>query len=108
VQGINTTLWSDVPYCNSLEPWDVDDLKDLQIDRYSAVVLGFTPSFSYRHLCFASAVLLETPGCRFIGTNPDLGDRISSSRIMPGTGCLISALEKASGRKAVRPRGYVP
>ena len=55
-----------------------------------------------RHLCYATAVLRESPECALVATNPDSGDRITADRIMPGTGCLVAALEKASDRQAVR------
>jgi ribonucleotide monophosphatase NagD (HAD superfamily) len=103
LQGLDFVDERDVPYCASSQPWDMDELAALQINHtFSAVVIGFAPQFNYRHLCYAACVLRETPGCTLVATNPDTGDRIAPGWIMPGTGCLVAALDAAIGRKAVR------
>jgi hypothetical protein len=93
---------STVPYCSSTKPWDLDEFAVLAVPtNFAAIVLGFAPDFSYRHLCYATAVLRETGSCTLVATNPDSGDRIAEGRIMPGTGCLVAALEVAAGMQAV-------
>ena len=74
-------------------------------DRIGAVVVGWDPTFSYSTLLYAAACLRELPGCLFVATNRDHADRVGGSnaqRMMPGTGCLVAALETASERRAVR------
>lgn len=105
MQGVPFTPHTDVAYCAATTPWDMDEFGALEIPaHFRAVVLGFAPDFSYRHLCFATAVLRETARCELVGTNPDTGDRIAPRRIMPGTGCMLAALEAATGARAVRTR----
>jgi ribonucleotide monophosphatase NagD (HAD superfamily) len=78
----------------------------LQLDEsIGAVVVGWDPLFTYSKLVYASACLRELPGCLFVATNTDHADKIggaNEARMMPGTGCLVAALEVASGRGAVR------
>lgn len=92
-----------VPYCASTRPWSMDEYAALRVPHdYDALVVGACPDFSYRQLCYAAAVLRETRGCALVATNPDAGDRITASRIMPGTGCVVAAVELATERRAVR------
>lgn len=59
------------------------------------------PNFSYSKVVYASVCLRELPGCFLVATNMDCADNIGDGRMMPGTGGLVSALEVASGVKAV-------
>ncbi|KIY95479.1 pyridoxal (pyridoxine, vitamin B6) phosphatase [Monoraphidium neglectum] len=45
--------------------------------------------------------LRELPGCFLVATNTDDFDYIGGGRTMPGTGCIVAAVETASGSKAV-------
>ena len=78
-----------------------------QVDAgIGAVVVGWDPHFSYSRVVYASTCLRELPGCALVATNLDCADKIGSgSRMMPGTGGLVAAVEVASGVKAVSPLG---
>lgn len=67
-----------------------------------AVLVGWDPDFSYSSLVYASMCLRELPDCLFVATNGDAYDKIggAAGRMMPGTGCLVAAVEVAVGRKA--------
>ncbi|PSC72300.1 phosphoglycolate phosphatase [Micractinium conductrix] len=84
------------------EQWSSATFGELQLDAsIGAVLVGWDPAFSYAKLCYASALLRELPGVHFVQTNPDDADRMGDSgRMMPGTGCLVAAVEAASGRRA--------
>jgi ribonucleotide monophosphatase NagD (HAD superfamily) len=57
--------------------WTAEGFAELQLDRsIGAVVVGWDPSFSYAHLCYASACLRELPGCLFVATNLDPADNM--------------------------------
>jgi hypothetical protein len=45
--------------------------------------------------------LLCVADCLLVATNLDCADNIGASRMMPGTGGLVAAVEVASGRTAV-------
>ena len=45
--------------------------------------------------------LRELPDCQLVATNLDDFDHIGRGRTMPGTGCLVRAVEVASGKTAV-------
>ena len=103
MQGVNFVTPKDIPYCVSTEPWDLQGLEQMQIDPdISAVIVAFQPDFNYRHLCYASACLRENPGCLLLSSNPDASDKVAGGRRMPGTGCIVAAVETASGVSAVR------
>lgn len=75
---------------------------DLQVDpEVGAVVVAWDPQFSYSRLVYASICLREIKNCLFIATNSDSFDSIGPNRMMPGTGCILSAIETASSRKAL-------
>jgi phosphoglycolate phosphatase len=118
-------------YCpTSLDPgqWDIaSGFKSMEIDHdIGAVVVGFDEQFSYEKICRASAHLREvggggrrkrasqddgvhtnnntkdnTGGCLFVATNMDNYDNMGNGRMMPGTGCLVAAIERVAGRQAV-------
>lgn len=79
-------------------------------ESIGAVVVGWDPLFTYSKLVYASCCLRELPGCVFVATNTDHADKIGGAnpgRMMPGTGCLVAALETATGQRAVRGAGCV-
>lgn len=59
-----------------------------------AVVVGLDTCFGFRQMCVASMYIQK--GALFLGTNPDVADRVGSL-LMPGTGPILSSIEKASG-----------
>ena len=69
-------------------------------EREAAWLAWRTHPRTCRRLCYASACLLELEGCLFVATNPDHADNIGNGRMMPGTGCLVAAVETATRRRA--------
>ncbi|CAN0077010.1 unnamed protein product [Ascophyllum nodosum] len=59
-----------------------------------AVVVGLDTSFGFRQLCAASTYIQR--GAHFVGTNPDIADRVGDL-LMPGTGPLLASIQTASG-----------
>lgn len=59
-----------------------------------AVVVGYDTSFGFRQMCVSSAYIQR--GAHFVGTNPDVADRVGSL-LMPGTGPLLASIQVASG-----------
>ncbi|KAM5153092.1 glycerol-3-phosphate phosphatase [Mantella aurantiaca] len=64
-----------------------------------AVVVGFDEHFSYMKLNRALQYL-QDPDCLFIATNTDTRLPLEGGRTIPGTGCLVRAVETAAHRKA--------
>uniref|UniRef100_F6QQ53 Glycerol-3-phosphate phosphatase n=1 Tax=Ornithorhynchus anatinus TaxID=9258 RepID=F6QQ53_ORNAN len=64
-----------------------------------AVVVGYDPHFSYMKLARAVRYL-QRPGCLFVGTNMDHRLPLEGGRFVPGTGCLVRAVETAAQRRA--------
>ncbi|XP_075421806.1 glycerol-3-phosphate phosphatase [Ascaphus truei] len=64
-----------------------------------AVVVGFDEHFSYMKLTRALRYL-QDPACLFIATNTDTRLPLEGGRAIPGTGCLVRAVETAAHRKA--------
>ncbi|XP_075035438.1 glycerol-3-phosphate phosphatase [Mixophyes fleayi] len=65
-----------------------------------AVVVGFDEHFSYMKLNRALQYL-QDPDCLFIATNTDTRLPLEGGRTIPGTGCLVRAVETAAHRKAL-------
>lgn len=63
-----------------------------------AVVVGIDFSFTYRKLCIASLYLQN--GCTFIASNKDRNSGTGNT-LVPGGGSIVTALETASGVKAL-------
>eukprot|EP00903_Cladosiphon_okamuranus_P018093 g16651.t1 len=59
-----------------------------------AVVVGLDTSFGFRQMCVASSYIQK--GALFLGTNPDVADRVGSL-LMPGTGPILASIQTACG-----------
>uniref|UniRef100_UPI0037E75E2B glycerol-3-phosphate phosphatase n=1 Tax=Semicossyphus pulcher TaxID=241346 RepID=UPI0037E75E2B len=64
-----------------------------------AVLVGFDEHFSYMKLNRALQYLSQ-PGCLFVGTNRDTRLPLEAGKAVPGTGCLLKAVETAAQREA--------
>uniref|UniRef100_A0A3P9JT21 Glycerol-3-phosphate phosphatase n=1 Tax=Oryzias latipes TaxID=8090 RepID=A0A3P9JT21_ORYLA len=64
-----------------------------------AVVVGFDQDFSYMKLNRALQYLIQKD-CLFVGTNRDTRLPLEGGRAVPGTGCLLQAVETAAQRQA--------
>ncbi|CAI5659415.1 glycerol-3-phosphate phosphatase [Oreochromis niloticus] len=64
-----------------------------------AVVVGFDEHFSYMKLNRAMQYLTQQ-GCLFVGTNRDTRLPLEGGKAVPGTGCLLQAVETAAQREA--------
>ncbi|KAI9526768.1 hypothetical protein NQZ68_036120 [Dissostichus eleginoides] len=75
-----------------------------------AVVVGFDEHFSYTKLNRALQYLIQQPGCLFVGTNRDTRLPLEGGKAVPGTGCLLQAVETAAQRQALtvgKPNRYM-
>lgn len=64
-----------------------------------AVVVGFDEHFSYMKVNRAMQYLTQ-PACLFVGTNRDTRLPLEGGKAVPGTGCLLQAVETAAQRQA--------
>eukprot|EP00128_Syssomonas_multiformis_P009961 Colp12_sorted_trinity150504_noHs@11160 len=64
-----------------------------------AVLIGFDLYFNYTKLAKAKLHLAD-PNCLFLATNDDSTYPAAKGMILPGTGSMVAALERASHRKA--------
>ncbi|KAK9530648.1 hypothetical protein VZT92_012136 [Zoarces viviparus] len=64
-----------------------------------AVVVGFDEHFSFMKVNRAMQYLTQ-PGCLFVGTNRDTRLPLEGGKAVPGTGCLLQAVEMAAQRQA--------
>ncbi|XP_041756377.2 glycerol-3-phosphate phosphatase-like [Coregonus clupeaformis] len=64
-----------------------------------AVVVGFDEHFSYRKLNRALQYL-NNPDCLLVGTNTDTRLPLEGGKVVPGTGCILKAVEIAAQRQA--------
>lgn len=62
--------------------------------KVGAVVVGLDTSFGFRQMCVASSYIQK--GAHFLGTNPDVADRVGNL-LMPGTGPILASIQTASG-----------
>ncbi|XP_041893409.1 glycerol-3-phosphate phosphatase [Corvus kubaryi] len=66
-----------------------------------AVLVGFDEHFSYAKLCQALRYLMRGgPDCLLVGTNRDHRLPLEGGAAIPGTGCLVKAVETAAQREA--------
>ncbi|CAM9790059.1 unnamed protein product, partial [Hapterophycus canaliculatus] len=72
-----------------------DEFRENEHDpEVGAVVVGLDTSFGFRQMCVASSYIQK--GAHFVGTNPDVADRVGSL-LMPGTGPILASIQTASG-----------
>ncbi|KAM9411143.1 glycerol-3-phosphate phosphatase isoform 1-T1 [Salvelinus alpinus] len=64
-----------------------------------AVVVGFDEHFSYMKLNRALQYL-NNPDCLLVGTNTDTRLPLEGGKAVPGTGCILKAVETAAQRQA--------
>lgn len=64
-----------------------------------AVVVGLDHSFDYAKMT-AALNLLRKKDCRFIACNKDRNYPVEDSRLMPGCGAIVAAIERAADRQA--------
>ncbi|KAL0983944.1 hypothetical protein UPYG_G00135040 [Umbra pygmaea] len=64
-----------------------------------AVVVGFDEHFSYMKLNRAHQYL-NNPDCLLVGTNTDTRLPLEGGKAVPGTGCILKAVETAAQRQA--------
>lgn len=76
-------------------------LKEIKENTYDAVVVGWDNYFNTYKLAKASTILKYQKKCHFISSNNDFTAPFSPEIVMPASGSIISAIETASGRKAV-------
>lgn len=78
-----------------------------------AVLVGYDEHFSYGKLCLALRYLLRDEGgggCLLVGTNRDHRLPLEGGSAVPGTGCLVKAVETAAEREAFiigKPSRYI-
>lgn len=75
---------------------------DLELEKFSHVVMGMDVEFSYARLCIASLAIQQ--GAKLVATNLDLGDNVGGAanrKVIPGTGCLVRSLELSTGVTAI-------
>ena len=80
---------------------EVSAIQDCDYGSVDAVVIGLDTDFTYRTMCIATYHLRRNPKSLFIATNKDSFDLVGTGRFQPGNGCLVSAIELASERKAI-------
>ncbi|KAL8174968.1 UNVERIFIED_CONTAM: hypothetical protein K2H54_007450 [Gekko kuhli] len=78
-----------------------------------AVLVGYDEHFSYGKLCLALRYLLrgqDDGGCLLVATNRDNRLPLEGGSAVPGTGCLVKAVETAAEREAFvigKPSQYI-
>ncbi|XP_051877807.1 glycerol-3-phosphate phosphatase [Pristis pectinata] len=83
-----------IPGSGPVQTWAAEPLDP----AVAAVLVGFDEHFTYMKLCRASRYL-QDPACIFLATNTDTLLPLEGGGI-PGTGCLVKAVEAASKRTA--------
>uniref|UniRef100_A0A671N2W3 Glycerol-3-phosphate phosphatase n=1 Tax=Sinocyclocheilus anshuiensis TaxID=1608454 RepID=A0A671N2W3_9TELE len=76
------------------------DWANVPLDKeVQAVLVSFDEHFSYMKLNRALQYLCN-PDCQFVGTNTDTRLPLEGGKAVPGTGCLLRAVETAAQRQA--------
>lgn len=92
--GIQQTGVGPDPVCGKQADW-----ANVPLDpEVKAVVVGFDEHFSYMKLNRAMQYLNQ--GCLFVGTNRDSRLPLEGGKAVPGTGCILQAVETAAQRQA--------
>ncbi len=66
-------------------------------------MVGLDTSFGFRQMCVASSYIQR--GALFLGTNPDVADRVGSL-LMPGTGPILASIQTASGVRPLSSKSF--
>lgn len=74
--------------------------QELKLPPFDAVVVGYDDGFSYYKLAVAHHILQKNPSALFIATNKD-GSYPSKYSLLPGSGALVAALERASRKESI-------
>ena len=90
--------WDTIPRAHHHQ--DHQDTPDDASNEVGAVVIGFDTYFSYYKLARAHEYLRYGHNVHFIATNTDL-QFPTHSRLFPGTGCLVSALQSSVNRSPI-------
>jgi len=75
-----------------------NELSSVPLEKVDAVVIGFDRSITYHKMAYASMILRECPDVPFVCTNRDMVYPANGRRL-PGAGCIVRAVEAASGRQ---------
>lgn len=102
--GIDYVTWHDVRGSSGIhDGWTSTGFEGMELDAgIGAVVVGWDPEFCYSRLCYASACLLELPGCLFVGTNGDTAGACCCVMLNGGGGC-DDACPSTHSWRLVRP-----
>ena len=96
--GISESLVMDAAVCHGLK--QVEEISE----TVSAVLIGFTPKFSFNDILLAN-FFLQNPNCLFLQEAPDATFMATSDSgkkfTAPCTGSMVAAVATASGRQPV-------
>jgi len=96
--GISESLAMDAAVCHGLK--QIEDISE----TVSAVLIGFTPRFSFNDILLAN-FFLQNPNCVFLQEAPDATFMATSDSgkkfTAPCTGSMVAAVSAASGRQPI-------
>jgi len=81
---------------------NLEELADMDLDPdVNAVIVGMDNTFNYTKLATAALFIRYNEGCKFVATNLDSGSMQGKkgTRFVPGTGCLVTAVQVGCGRE---------